>query len=245
MIRIALRPSIIGIAMLATAGLAVAMWPDERIADRAAKVDLERMVPLEFGDWTIDRTLVPIGVSPQAPATLDKIYNQTLARTYVNGAGQRVMLSIVYGADQRGAATQMHQPESCYTMQGFQLTGNSVGRLETAHGILPVTRLMAVQGPRKEPITYWITIGDRTALPGLDRKLAQLRYGLTGQVADGMLVRVSTIGSDTAQAYSVQDAFVRDLLGVVREQDRARLAGTIGARQAHRIRRRQVRRCVP
>jgi len=229
MIRIALRPSIIGIAMLASAGLSVAMWPDEKIADRSAKVDLQHMVPLVFADWRIDPTLAPIGVSPQVQATLDKIYNQTLARTYVNGAGQRVMLSIAYGADQRGAATQLHQPESCYTMQGFRLTGSSVGRLETDHGLLPVTRLVAVQGARKEPITYWITIGDRTALPGLDRKLAQLRYGLTGQVADGMLVRVSTIGGDTAQAYSVQDEFVRDLLTAVSEQDRVRLAGAIGA----------------
>jgi EpsI family protein len=225
----AARSTFIAAAMLAAAAMAVALWPHERITDLAAKVDLEHVVPLAFGAWKLDPTLQPIQANPGVQTTLDKTYDQTLARTYVNGAGERVMLSIAYGMDQRGSATQVHQPESCYTGQGFQIVRSASDRLETGYGLLPVKRLFAVQGQRNEPITYWLTVGDRATLPGLDRKLAQLRYGLTGRIADGMLVRLSTIGNDAAHAYSVQDGFARDLLAAIREQDRLRFTGALGA----------------
>lgn len=32
------------------------------------------------------------------------------------------------------------------------------------------------------PVIYWITVGDTAAVNGLEWKLAQLKYGLTGKV---------------------------------------------------------------
>jgi EpsI family protein len=82
-----------------------------------------------------------------------------------------------------------------------------------------------VQGPRNEPITYWITVGEDQTLPGIGRKLSQLKYGLVGEVPDGMLVRVSSISRDQITAYQLQDKFVEQLLGAVNADTRVRLAG--------------------
>lgn len=219
----------IGALMMTSAALAVALMPSERMAEERPPIALEKIVPRQFGDWRIDDTMVPVSVSADVQERLDEIYSQTLSRTYANDQGQRIMLSIAYGADQSGDGNQVHRPEFCYTAQGFQLLSSRVGQLVTQYGVLPVRRLLAVQGPRNEPITYWITIGDKATLPGLQRKLNQLRYGLTGVVPDGMLVRVSSINPDTDSAYELQAAFVRDLLASMDPQARMRAAGKFGA----------------
>jgi EpsI family protein len=219
----------IGLAMLAAAGLAVAMKPTERMADQGAKVDLEVMIPKEFGDWRLDPTRVPVIASPDVQANLDKLYNQILARTYLNSRGERIMLSIAYGGDQGGDATQVHRPEFCYAAQGFALLSSAAGQLTTQYGMLPVRRLRAIMGARDEPITYWVTVGDKATLPGFGRKLLQLRYGLTGRVPDGMLVRVSSIGADTERQYQLQTSFVNQLLSAVDPSDRVRLTGVFNS----------------
>jgi EpsI family protein len=225
-----MRYLIVGFVMLAAAGLAPAMKPTQKYSDLVGVVNLEAMIPKQFGDWKVDSSMVPLQVSPDVQAMLDKIYAQLVSRTYVNSAGDRVMLSIAYGTDQGGEATQVHRPEFCYTAQGFQLLRNAVDEMVTRYGSLAVTRLIAVSGPRNEPITYWITIGDTAALPGFRRKLTQLRYGLTGTVPDGMLVRVSSIDRDEAHAYRIQDQFVNALLTTMSDKDRTRLVGAFKAK---------------
>lgn len=227
-VRFSVRSLAIGFAMVMAAGAALALRPTVKLADEQ-RFDLEAAIPKQFGAWKIDPSVVPISVSPDVQAKLDKIYNQTLARTYVNAAGQRVMLSIAYGGDQSSEQSQVHRPEYCYASQGFQLRGSQVARLVTEYGQISVRRLLAVQGNRKEPITYWITVGDQATLPGFGRKLTQIAYGLTGKVPDGMLVRVSSIAADTAQAYEIQDAFLNDMLHATSPQARLKLAGRFGA----------------
>jgi len=213
----------IGVAMFAAAGLAVALTPTDRLADKGPKVDLETLIPESFGDWKIDKSLVPIAVSPDVQARLDRIYSQTLARTYINGNRERVMLSIAYGSNQGSDDFAVHRPEFCYAAQGFQLKGVINDRLALASGFIPIRRLEASQGPRHEPITYWITIGNEATLPGFGRKLAQLRYGLSGKVPDGMLTRVSSIQADTQAAYRLQNRFITDLLAAVDRRQRLEL----------------------
>ncbi|MEF8723238.1 MULTISPECIES: exosortase-associated protein EpsI, B-type [Candidatus Accumulibacter] len=213
--------------MLAASGLAMALRPTEKIADQGARMDIARIFPEQFADWRVAPGIVPALVSPDVKEKLDALYDQTLSRTYVNDDGQRIMLSIAYGGDQSGDKTQVHRPEFCYAAQGFQLSNNRESQITTESGVLPVRRLEAVQGSRNEPITYWITIGDEVTLPGLGRKLIQLRYGLTGKVPDGMLVRVSSIDQDVSKAYQLQDHFVRDMLAAINAQDRIRVAGRL------------------
>lgn len=222
-------PFFICLFMVSAAAMAVALKPTRYMAANLPPFKLELAIPKKFGDWRIDNSMVPVSNSPDVQARLDEIYSQTLARTYVNDKGERVMLSIAYGADQSDEGSQVHRPEFCYTAQGFQLLGNIIGNLTTQYGTLPVRRLLAVQGNRNEPITYWITIGNKATLPGIRRKLNQLAYGLSGTVPDGMLVRVSSITSDNSGAYKLQEEFVRSMLLSMSAQNRARVAGSFEA----------------
>jgi EpsI family protein len=219
---------LLGILMVSSGALTKALTPTKKIADQQEKIDLEIMIPIEFGDWRIDRSIIPLQVDAETQAMLDKIYNQTLARTYVNSLGERVMLSVAYGGDQSDNLA-VHKPEVCYYAQGFEIMKTFVDELLTQYGKLPIKRLLAIKGYRNEPITYWITVGNKAVLPGMEEKLQQLRYGLTGNVPDGMLVRVSSIDSDKDKAYQLQTIFIQDLLSSVNSNERIRLIGTLGA----------------
>jgi len=218
----------LGALMVSSAAVTKVITPSLKMADAAGRFSLASMVPKSFGDWHEDTSIIPLQVDPGTQARLDKIYNQTLSRTYVNRSGQRIMLSIAYGGDQ-GDNMGVHKPEVCYTAQGFAVSGAQTGKLDTGYGALPVKRLFAVAGGRNEPITYWITIGKKATLPGMEQRLQELRYGLTGMVPDGMLVRVSSIGADTATAYALQEGFINALLRSMDEAARIRLIGVFDA----------------
>jgi len=222
---IPLRHYVALLAMVCASFLAVAAKPTTKVADLGPKVDLETLVPKGFGTWKIDTQIVPVAPAPDLQAKLNKIYNQTLARTYVNERGQRIMLSIAYGGDQSDTM-QVHRPEVCYAAQGFHILADARGTLDTFFGMLPVKRLIAQQGPRVEPITYWITVGDKVTYPGFKQKLAQMAFGLTGKIPDGMLIRVSSIDRNQTEAYELQAGFVREMIDALSESARKRLIGT-------------------
>ena len=210
--------------MVAAFGVSRALYPTHKIANDGPAINLETMIPKQFAGWKIDKNIVPVNASPEAQAEIKLIYTQTLSRTYVNSNGQRVMLSIAYGGDQR-EGMQVHKPEVCYPAQGFRLLKSADGELKTKYGNIPVRRLVAVQGLRYEPITYWITVGDTAAIKSLDWKLAQLKYGLTGKIPDGLLFRVSSINPDDSSAYALQESFIKDLLPMLSPFARAKLTG--------------------
>lgn len=224
---ISFKHLVIGACMFASAGLAMALKPTAKIADAEPPINLELLIPQQFGDWKEDKSIVPIKVSPEVQAKLDKIYGQTLTRTYINTAGRRVMLSIAYGANQGSDDFQVHRPEYCYSAQGFQVKEGWKDFLKLGSGELPIKRLEAIQGARNEPITYWITIGDKATLPGIGRKLTQLSYGLTGKIPDGMLIRVSSISPNADEEYRLQDQFVNAMLDAVEPSQRVRLTGAL------------------
>lgn len=224
-----LTPALISLFMIASISVSALLKPNTRMADTLPPLDLMRVIPEQFSGWRVDENIIPISQSADVKTKLETLYSQTLARTYINAKGQRIMLSIAYGADQSGDANQVHRPEFCYAAQGFQLISNRVGELSTQYGSLPVRRLLAVQGLRNEPITYWVTIGETATLPGLNRKLNQIRYGLSGTIPDGMLVRVSSIDNNNAVAYKLHESFIEALLLAIPSKDRLRISGKFGA----------------
>jgi EpsI family protein len=219
------RSVLLCISLAAAAVLGAALKPHDSIAAALPPVELEQMVPGAFGDWKTE-AVRSAAVTDDVQAEIDKIYSQVLDRVYVNPAGQRVMLSIAYGRDQR-TGTQLHRPEFCYEAQGFRLSPTQDGSLSTGFGDLPVRRMIATSGARVESVTYWITVGSHATLPGIGRMWDQLAYGLSGRVPDGMVVRVSTLGQDVSgnDAYRLQAHFVRDLIGALASPARNRLTG--------------------
>jgi EpsI family protein len=214
----------LGVTMILTAALTTAMTPTTKVADLRDTLDLEALIPSSFDDWRLDTSIVPLQIDPKTQAQLDKLYNQVLARTYVNSEGARVMLSVAYGGDQSDHLS-LHKPEVCYLAQGFEIKQNAAVETTTQFGGLPSRRLLAVRGNRYEPITYWVTIGDKAVLSGVGQKLQQIRYGFSGKVPDGMLVRVSTLDANTDQAYRMHTTFIQDMLASMDVPARDRLIG--------------------
>ena len=206
-----LRSLVLSLALLGAVVCTAMLTPTQPLAAKRPVPDLSAGIPKRLGDWSMENNALIALVSPELQASVQRIYSQTVNRIYVNGNGERIMLAIAYGGDQLGNELQVHRPEYCYQAQGFALTDLRDGYISTASGDLPVRRLVARQGGRIEPITYWMTVGDEATLPGIQRKFAQLRHGLKGQIADGMLIRISSLGGDAEQAFGLHEAFVADL----------------------------------
>jgi N-acetylglucosaminyldiphosphoundecaprenol N-acetyl-beta-D-mannosaminyltransferase len=215
---------VLAAVMCTTSIGAIVARPGTKAGQTGPAVQLESMVPKQFDGWREDPQAISRVVNPQAKELLDKLYRQILTRTYVNAEGYRIMLTIAYGDDQRGDL-QAHKPEVCYPAQGFTLQSLTSAVLTTDFGIIPATRLLATMGPRKEPVTYWFTVGDSAVQSALQKRVVEFRYGLTGQIPDGMLFRVSSIDDDSSRAYGFQEQFVVRLLESVSPTDRIRLSG--------------------
>ena len=220
-----LKATLVLLVMMLAAGAAVFLKPTQRVAVQHAQFNLETMVPKQFGEWLLDDSFAPLQVSHDKQALLDQIYNQNLSRTYLDDKGNRVMLSIAYGSDQ-GDTMKVHKAEACYFDQGYQVQNVTTHDLDTGYGFITTKRMLASKGLRVEPVTYWIKVGDTITVHDLKWKLSQIRYGLMGQIPDGLIFRVSSIG-DESSGYILQEKFIRDLLAVLSSEDRIRLIGKV------------------
>lgn len=213
---------LVGLAMLTGAAFPVLL--PEPIPVRSID-NIGDMIPESFGEWKLDQSLDQIMPSPDVKANLDEVYDQLVTRTYRNARGERIMLSIGYAARQ-GGKQKSHWQEVCYSAQGFTI--DSLTRLPAAVDgrEIPVTRMLAVQGPRVEPVTYWITLGDRVVKDRADRLFYLTLNTLRGRLSDGMLVRISNIDSDTDRAYQAHLEFANAML---RDMSREKKTALIGA----------------
>lgn len=222
---ISIKHLLIALSMLTAAGMALALKPTAKLVDAESQINLETLIPAEFGGWKVDETIATLLVTPELQKVIEETYSQTLSRTYVNREGNRIMLSVAYGGS-HGEGMQTHRPEVCYPAQGFQVVKDTQPAvLSTQYGELPIKRLVAAQGARNEPITYWVVVGNQQTQFGFRMKLAQLRYTLTGVIPDGMLVRVSSIDRDEKGAYDNQTDFIRSMLAAMHGAERERITG--------------------
>lgn len=206
---------------MASAVIVAAAWkPHNYIADAKPRINLEKLIPREFGGWTIDPTIVPLQPAPDLQKVIEATYDQTLARTYRSSSGQRVMLSIAYGRNQH-EGMNTHRPEVCYPAQGLSIiSGTRTDELLFNGAPIRVHRLIAKQGARVEPITYWLRVGDELTSFGRQHKLVAMKYGLRGDIPDGLLVRVSSIDPNEAAAFKVQQQFIARMLAAMTPEDR-------------------------
>ena len=221
------KPCILGIVLTMAAVGAAWLEPDRSAASATPRVELRTLVPTAFGLWRAGPEPDSLTVNQTLSKNIDAVYADSLERVYAHAGGAVVMLSIAYGDNQLDDSVHAHRPEYCYKAQGF-----TIGSVEddVAPGVrtrLPVRRVTATQGTRREAITYWMVLGDRPVLPGLTRKLEQMRHGLAGSVPDGMLVRVSSIGPDTVAAQRLNDRFIAEMLAAVPPAGLERIQGRI------------------
>jgi EpsI family protein len=215
------------LALMLVAALAGGMLkPTALLADQVPPIDLNSAVPESFGEWRFDPSMVPVSLTPQQDKAMADAYDQTVSRSYVNAAGDRVMLSLAYGAAQK-QGLRAHRQEVCYTAQGFRIrdltrTQSMVGGRE-----IEMTRMVAVQGSRIEPVTYWFTMGNEVVASPLNKMFVQLKYTLSGLIPDGYLYRVSTIDADLDRSFEVQDRFTEAFVNAVPAGLRSRLLGSL------------------
>jgi EpsI family protein len=214
--------------LMAFAAVVAAFWkPSHFVADSKPRIVLEDMIPTRLGEWQVDTSIVPIPPSPDLQRVLDTTYDQTLARTYRNAKGERVMLSMAYGRNQH-EGMNTHRPEICYPGQGFSITQQGArGALLLGSHPIQVTRLVTALGARNEPITYWLIVGDQVTFFGSSHKWVTLGYGLRGQIPDGLLVRVSSIDPQNDHAFAVHQTFVIDMLNAMQPEARQLLVGNV------------------
>jgi EpsI family protein len=220
-----LRAASVLVLMVLSIVLARAMTPTVYLADKLGKPDLENLFPKEFGSWRVDARSGMVLPSPETQALLNKIYNQTITRTYINEKGYRIMLSVAYGGDQSDA-TRAHLPEVCYPAQGFLIKSNTRDTLSLSRRQVSVRHLMTQYGTRDEPLTYWLVVGDKVTVSRSDQRWAQVRLGVQGYIPDGMLVRVSSIDPSEVNGYREQARFLADLAEAVPPSGRDRVFGT-------------------
>lgn len=223
---ILLRNIILLVLMLAASGLSLALRPTNKIADQRPAIKLETMIPLTFGEWREEQHKSVQIIDPQQQEFIDSIYKQTLSRTYVNATGYRIMLSLAY-VENQSDSFGVHLPEVCYPAQGFQMGEQFTTQIKISSTSIPIIRMVATLGTRTEPITYWTMVGDQIAASSTQRKLAQMRFAVRGDIPDSMLVRVSSIDSDTASAYEVQAHFIKDFEAALPKDLHALLFGQI------------------
>jgi EpsI family protein len=212
---------LVGLAMLT--GAAFPLLLPEPVPVRTIS-SIEDMIPETFGEWKLVESLGQILPSPDVQANLDEVYDQIVTRTYRNDRGERIMLTIGYAARQ-GGKQKSHWQEVCYSAQGFKIN-DLVRTSATIDGReMPVSRMLAVQGTRVEPVTYWITLGNRVVKDRVDRLFYLALNTLQGKISDGMLVRISNIDSDSGHAYQAHLKFAKAMMQSLSSENKAVLIG--------------------
>ncbi len=219
-----------GALALTSAGATLAM-PKPQVTSASQIPDVEGMLPKKFGRWKVDPNIVPLTVSPDVAQMLSTLYDRTVSRTYVNDMGQRVMVSVAYGANQ-SRALQLHKPEVCYAAQGFRIRDAHKSNWSAGGLNIPTMHLVGQMGPRVEPVTYWMRIGDDIARGWMEQNIVRLKYGTRGYIPDGVLFRMSSIGADPAVAYELQRQFVDELISEMTPEARDFFVGAAITRPA-------------
>lgn len=224
-IAVAIWNSVAALAVMTVAVVSVSfLTPGEYLAEVRKPIALAENIPKSFADWRVDLQ-APALVNPELDDALSRIYTQSISRTYINSTGERVMLAVSYGPDQR-ADRAVHYPEVCYPAQGFKVLSNRVGYFEVGKEYIRVRRLETnYNNVRREAVTYWTTIGDFSSVGGFRKRLVELHYGLSGTIPDGLIFRVSSIGAESQREFELQERFLTDLMSFVKPADRVALMG--------------------
>jgi EpsI family protein len=220
------------ITLVAAAALAHILAPHELMARASASLNLETVIPKQFGQWALVPDLSPVTPADpegyvQPDANSSRIYSQEVGRSYQDRNGNIIMLMVAYGPVQN-FRLKAHRPEMCYTAAGFRVSSKTSAEVSYRPDAKPikVAHLIAQRESRYEPITYWMRVGNDITTGVVDRQLIRLKYGLRGIIPDGALMRVSTIGLPEEASFKLQNEFIRDLLAAIAPQDRKFFTGT-------------------
>jgi EpsI family protein len=215
------RKFALGLAFASVAGVAAARQPSKNV-DYLGKAKLEDVLPEKVGRWTfVSNSGLVVPPEDQLARAL---YSQLLTRTYMDEAGNGIMLLVAQSGSQSGIL-QIHRPEFCYTAGGYTLTPSVPHPVQLPGRELPALSISATREARTEQIVYWTRIGSHLPTSWTQQRLAVAMDNLKGFIPDAVMVRVSTYGNDKPLAYADVDEFIRALMAKVTPQVRRVLIG--------------------
>jgi len=215
------RKFALGLAFASVAGVAAARQPSKNV-DYLGKAKLEEVVPEKVGRWTfVSNSGLVVPPEDQLARAL---YSQLLTRTYMDEAGNGIMLLVAQSGSQSGIL-QIHRPEFCYTAGGYSLTPSMPHPVQLPGRELPALSISATREARTEQIVYWTRIGSHLPSSWTQQRLAVAMDNLKGYIPDAVMVRVSAYGNDKPLALADVDEFIRALMSAVTPQVRRVLIG--------------------
>ncbi|MBS3961408.1 MAG: EpsI family protein [Sandarakinorhabdus sp.] len=205
------REILLGLPLIAAAGGALALTPRNQL-NLLGDGELEKLVPLKIDSWSVSPSNAVILPEAAEGSLAYRLYDQTVSRLYLSETDIPVMMVIAYGNTQSDQL-QLHRPEVCYAAVGFEIGASSRVEIPVAPPmVLPVRQLVATSNERTEPILYWTRIGDHLPASGSEQRMMKLRTEFAGYVADGVLVRLSTVADPTPQIFSALERFAYAML---------------------------------
>jgi EpsI family protein len=222
--RLTRRHLLMGGALLAVSGLALARTPTQRYPALTDK-QFEALFPREFGDW---RTMTASElVMPPESEMANKLYQHILTRTYVNEQGVAIMFLAAYNNVQLNNV-QLHRPEVCYYASGFSIDESRPYDVSLGGGQTIAARAVkATMGARNENILYWTRIGEEMPQSWAAQRISMTKANLEGYLADGLLLRMSIISPNTDQALQNMVGFIREMLAQSGGRTRSLMTGIV------------------
>ena len=201
------RHVLIGGALAAASAVAIARQPRSTLPAVPAK-RFEAWVPRQFGSWKV------VGSSgvvlPPPDALRDRLYDILVTRVYQSPSAS-VMLLLAYNNLQDGVV-QVHRPEVCYPVGGFQLSPTRDVPLDVIGKRIPAN-LFTAKGPdRTEQVLYFTRLGNAYPRNWGEQRWAVARANLDGRIPDGMMMRASLLGRDQSAALDDLSQFSADFI---------------------------------
>lgn len=197
------RNVLIGAALAMSSGIAFARQP-EVINPVVDHDEFTSWIPSNFGSWSL---VTSSGVVlPPEDELSDRTYDNLVTRVFAAPDSPPVMLLIAYNNTQDGVV-QAHRPEVCYPVGGFELSDTRPFEMPIGGKLVPANIFTATGPNRVEQVVYFSRIGNSFPRNWAAQRLAVIEANLAGEIPDGMLMRVSTLGISQASAQPLLSDF--------------------------------------
>ncbi len=202
------RNMMLGMALAGASALAFVRQPAVANPPVPEK-QFEGWIPKRFGDWAeVSQSGV---VLPPPDALSDRLYDNLVTRVFVAPDQTPVMLLLAYNNAQDGVL-QVHRPEFCYPVGGFQLTPTRDISLDANGRTIPANFFTATAPNRVEQVAYFTRLGSAYPRKWSEQRIAVMRANLAGDIPDGMMMRVSALGIDAGAAQTLLSDFTRQFI---------------------------------
>ncbi|RYG75196.1 MAG: EpsI family protein, partial [Alphaproteobacteria bacterium] len=107
---------------------------------------------------------------------------------------------------------QVHRPEVCYPVGGFELSATQEIMLNASGQVVPANMFTATAPGRVEQVAYFTRLGSAYPRKWIEQRVAVMRANLAGDIPDGMMMRVSTLGIDQREARPLLAGFTTQFI---------------------------------